>query len=301
MSTGGRIALCPGTYDPVTYGHLDIVERASRLFPHVVVSVAEGSTKKQPLFTADERRNLVRMSIEHLGNVEVTGFNCLLAAHAREVGAHGLMVIPRVLSRGSSPAAQKEHFRGILKAGGDLPAVIYNSPYYGFETKADLFFALNAEFPSLIGFKEFGGAKSLSYAAEFITSVGEQLTLMAGVDTQVYHGFVNCGATGAITGVGNALPTEILRYIELCKAAAQGDAQARRCAQELSEALTDLSTFDEGPDLVLYYKELMVLEGHEAYRHQIYGSDKLSPSQKQFLHTQWQLFRDWWAGWDGRA
>jgi pantetheine-phosphate adenylyltransferase len=91
MSTGGRIALCPGTYDPVTYGHLDIVERASRLFPHVVVSVAEGSTKKQPLFTADERRNLVRMSIEHLGNVEVTGFNCLLAAHAREVGATAIV------------------------------------------------------------------------------------------------------------------------------------------------------------------------------------------------------------------
>jgi 4-hydroxy-tetrahydrodipicolinate synthase len=124
---------------------------------------------------------------------------------------------------------------------------------------------------------------------------------MAGVDTQVYHGFVNCGATGAITGVGNALPTEILRYIELCKAAAKGDSQARRYAQELSEALTVLSTFDEGPDLVLYYKELMVLEGHDAYRHQIYGSDKLSPSQKQFLHIQWKLFRDWWAGWEGRA
>jgi Fe/S biogenesis protein NfuA len=66
MSTGGRIALCPGTYDPVTYGHLDIVERASRLFSHVVVCVAEGSTKKHPLFTADERRNLVQTSIEHL-------------------------------------------------------------------------------------------------------------------------------------------------------------------------------------------------------------------------------------------
>ena len=52
------------------------------------------------------------------------------------------MVIPRVLSRGSSPAAQKAHFAGILEAAGDLPAVIYNSPYYGFETKAELFFAL---------------------------------------------------------------------------------------------------------------------------------------------------------------
>lgn len=266
-----------------------------------------GSMGDWPLLTDAERQEGVRRLVEAgIPTVVGTGAQnskiaAAHAAHAREVGAHGLMVIPRVLSRASSPAAQKEHFRAILKAGGELPAVIYNSPYYGFETKADLFFALNAEFPSLIGFKEFGGAKSLSYAAEFITSVGEELTLMAGVDTQVYHGFVNCGATGAITGVGNALPTEILRYIELCKAAATGDSQVRRYAQELSEALTVLSTFDEGPDLVLYYKELMVLEGHDAYRHQIYGSDQLSPSQKQFLHTQWRLFRDWWAGWEGRA
>jgi 4-hydroxy-tetrahydrodipicolinate synthase len=211
------------------------------------------------------------------------------------------MVIPRVLSRGSSPAAQKEHFRSVLKAGGDLPAVIYNSPYYGFETKADLFFALRAEFASLVGFKEFGGAKSLSYAAEFITSGDEELTLMAGVDTQVYHGFVNCGATGAITGVGNALPQEILRFVELGQKAAAGDPQARKWARELSEALTVLSIFDEGPDLVLYYKELMVLEGHEEYRHQIYRSDQLSASQRQFLHTQWKLFRDWWSQWDGKG
>ena len=51
------------------------------------------------------------------------------AAHAKRVGAKGLMVIPRVLSRGTSPAAQKVHFKAILEAGDDLPAVIYNSPY----------------------------------------------------------------------------------------------------------------------------------------------------------------------------
>ncbi|MFK7850111.1 MAG: dihydrodipicolinate synthase family protein [Akkermansiaceae bacterium] len=266
-----------------------------------------GSMGDWPLLTDAQRQEGVKRLVEAgIPTVVGTGAqNSKLAAehaaHAKEVGADGLMVIPRVLSRGSSAAAQKEHFRAILKAGGDLPAVIYNSPYYGFETKADLFFALRDEFPSLIGFKEFGGAKSLSYAAEFITSGDENLTLMAGVDTQVYHGFVNCGATGAITGVGNALPTEILRYVELCKAAVRGDVQARKYAQELSEALTVLSTFDEQPDLVLHYKELMVLEGHDAYRHQIYGSDRLSASQRQFLHTQWKLFRDWWSNWDGKA
>ncbi len=222
------------------------------------------------------------------------------AAHARQVGAAGLMVIPRVLSRGSSVAAQRAHFAGILSAGGDLPAVIYNSPYYGFETKADLFFDLHREFPNLVGFKEFGGAKSLTYAAEHITSGNPVLTLMVGVDTQVYHGFVHCGAAGAITGVGNALPREVLRLVALCKQAATGDAHARRLATELNEALTVLSTFDEGPDLVLYYKYLMVLEGNPEYEYHLNATDRLSSSQRAFMDAQWQQFRRWWNNWEGK-
>ncbi|WP_074162501.1 dihydrodipicolinate synthase family protein, partial [Acinetobacter baumannii] len=139
------------------------------------------------------------------------------AAHAEKVGAQGLMVIPRVLSRGASPTAQKAHFSAILKAAPSLPAVIYNSPYYGFATRADLFFELRREFPNLIGFKEFGGAADMRYAAEFITSQDDSVTLMAGVDTQVFHGFVNCNATGAITGIGNALPKEVLQLVDLSK------------------------------------------------------------------------------------
>jgi 4-hydroxy-tetrahydrodipicolinate synthase len=221
------------------------------------------------------------------------------AAHAREVGASALMVIPRVLSRGISTAAQRAHFADILRSAGDLPAVIYNSPYYGFETKAELFFDLNREFPNLVGFKEFGGAASLSYAAENITNQDPNLTLMVGVDTQVFHGYVRCGATGAITGVGNALPTEVLRLIELCEKAAGGDAKARCLAGELDDALSVLSKFDEGPDLVLYYKQLMVLEGHPEYEHHIHSSDALSASQREFLQSQWKQFRNWWTGWDG--
>jgi 4-hydroxy-tetrahydrodipicolinate synthase len=221
------------------------------------------------------------------------------AAHARDVGAAGLMVIPRVLSRGSSPAAQRLHFAEVLRAAGGLPAVIYNSPWYGFETRADLFFDLRREFPNLVGFKEFGGAKSLTYAAEHITGHNPDLTLMVGVDTQVYHGFVNCGASGAITGVGNALPREVLRLIRLCTLAAGGCPQSRRLAQELNEALLVLSTYDEGPDLVLYYKALMVLEGHPQYTHQINSFDRLSDSQQQSLERQHRQFRAWWAGWEG--
>jgi 4-hydroxy-tetrahydrodipicolinate synthase len=220
-----------------------------------------------------------------------------LATHAKKTGAAGLMVIPRVLSRGPSAAAQRAHFAGILEAAVDLPAVIYNSPYYGFETKADLFFALRAQYPHLVGFKEFGGAKSLTYAAENITSGDPALTLMVGVDTQVVHGFVNCGAKGAITGVGNALPKEVLHLIALAEKAATGDATARRKAMELDEALRVLSTFDEGPDLVLYYKHLMVLEGNPEYERNINPDDALSASQKTHLEVQWRQFKDWYAGW----
>lgn len=223
------------------------------------------------------------------------------AAHAQECGAKGLMVIPRVLSRGASPAAQRAHFAGILSAAPDLPAVVYNSPYYGFETKADLFFELRGEHPNLVGFKEFGGAEALRYAAEHITSTDDTVTLMVGVDTNVFHGYVNCGAKGAITGIGNVLPQETLHLVDLCRHAAAGNAEARRRARELDEALAVLSSFDEGADLVLYYKHLMVLEGHLGYEHHFVPSDALSPSQKRYAADQLALFKSWYAGWSRDA
>lgn len=219
------------------------------------------------------------------------------AAHAAEVGAHGLMVIPRVLSRGSSIAAQRAHFSAILSAAPDLPAVIYNSPYYGFATRADLFFDLRQSHPNLIGFKEFGGAPDLRYAAENITSHDADVTLMIGVDTTVFHGFVNCGAGGAITGIGNALPREVLHLVALCQRAARGDATARRLALELEAALGVLSSFDEGADLVLFYKHLMVLNGDQEYRLHFNASDALTASQKTYVETQYTLFKAWYADW----
>lgn len=219
------------------------------------------------------------------------------AAHAAKVGAHGLMVIPRVLSRGASPAAQEAHFAAILEAAPNLPSVIYNSPYYGFATRAELFFKLRRKYANLIGFKEFGGAADMRYAAEHITSQDENVILMAGVDTQVVHGFVNCGATGAITGIGNALPREVLLLVELSKKAAKGDAAARSRALELSEALQVLSSFDEGCDLVLYYKYLMVLNGDLEYTLHFNATDVLSDAQRNYAKTQYELFRQWFATW----
>ncbi len=212
--------------------------------------------------------------------------------------AAGLMVIPRVLSRGNSPTAQRHHFKAILAAAPGLPAVIYNSPYYGFETKADLFFALRAEHPNLVGFKEFGGAKAMSYAAEYITSADETVILMAGVDTGVYHGYVKCGATGTITGIGNCIPTEVLHFVALAKAAATGDLDARTRARELGEALEVLSTWDEGSDLVLYYKHMMVLQGDAEYALHFNETDELTASQRVWAETQFTQFKTWYAEWN---
>ncbi len=266
-----------------------------------------GSMGDWPLLTDEQRQEGVRQLTE-AGVPVVVGTGAqnpsiaaAHAAHAQRVGAKGLMVIPRVLSRGTSPAAQRAHFARILGAAPNLPAVIYNSPYYGFETKADLFFDLRREFPNLVGFKEFGGADALSYAAEHITHADSNVLLMAGVDTQVCHGFIRCGAVGAITGIGNCLPHEVLHLIELCKLAAAGDVDARRLARELEEGLAELSRFDEGPDLVLYYKYLLVLLGEAEYERHFNESDRLSASQKHFAESQLKLFQQWWSNWPGKS
>lgn len=264
-----------------------------------------GSMGDWPLLTDSQRQEgVARLTKAGVPVVVGTGAQnpkiaAAHAAHAQQVGAAGLMVIPRVLSRGTSNSAQRSHFAGILSAAKNLPAVIYNSPYYGFQTKADLFFDLHRQFPNLVGFKEFGGAESLSYAAEHITTGNPNLALMVGVDTQVFHGFVRCGAVGAITGVGNALPSQVLRLIELCQKAANGCVESRRLALELDSALAVLSKYDEGPDLVLYYKYLMVLEGNPEYQHHFNESDALSSSQQAFIHQQWTQFKTWWDRWPG--
>jgi 4-hydroxy-tetrahydrodipicolinate synthase len=219
------------------------------------------------------------------------------AAHAQKVGAKGLMVIPRVLSRGSVIAAQKAHFKAILSAAPDLPAVIYNSPYYGFATRADLFVALRAEHANLVGFKEFGGPADMRYAAENITSRDDGVSLMIGVDTAVFHGYVNCGATGAITGIGNVLPKEVLHLCNLAQAAATGDADARLRARELEDALAVLSSFDEGPDLVLYFKHMLVLKGEQEYTLHFIETDALTDSQQGYVEAQFKLFNTWYADW----
>jgi pantetheine-phosphate adenylyltransferase len=78
-------ALCPGTFDPVTNGHVDIVQRAAALFDRVVVAVVE-NPGKEPLFSVAERVEMLREALSGLGNVEVESFSGLLVDHARSRG-----------------------------------------------------------------------------------------------------------------------------------------------------------------------------------------------------------------------
>ena len=77
-------AICPGSFDPITNGHLDIIERASLLFPEVVVGVLENPNKKH-LFKLEERVCFIKSAVSHLTNVEVSFFNGLLIDFARHI------------------------------------------------------------------------------------------------------------------------------------------------------------------------------------------------------------------------
>jgi len=263
-----------------------------------------GSMGDWPLLTYAERMQGVEALIQ-AGLPVVVGTGAMntkdavmLAEHAQKVGAKGLMVIPRVLSRTSCASAQKAHFKAILAAAPTLECVIYNSPYYGFATRADLFFELRNAHPNLMGFKEFGGPAASRHAAEYITSSqGDGVAFSVGVDTAVFDGFVHCGAIGAITGIGNILPKEILHLYKLCRAAATGHVEARQRAQELEQALAVLSSFDELPDLVLYYKYMLFLLGEKEYELHINATDELTASQRGYVEAQLRLFQTWYKQW----
>jgi len=137
----------------------------------------------------------------------------------------------------------------------------------------------------------------MRYAAENITSRDDDVSLMIGVDTAVFHGFVNCGATGAITGIGCVLPKEVIHMCNLANGAAKGDVEARQRALELESALAVLSSFDEGPELVLFFKHMMVLKGDNEYTLHFNETDVLSESQRGYVEAQLKLFDTWYAEW----
>ena len=99
MSPESRICVCPGSYDPITNGHLDIIQRSAELFDKVVVAVVNLSTRKnKPLFGIDERIAFIEAATSDLDNVTIEPFDILVVDFARKVGAKTIVKGLRAIS-----------------------------------------------------------------------------------------------------------------------------------------------------------------------------------------------------------
>ena len=85
-----KIIVYPGTFDPVTYGHIDLIKRALRIFDKVIVAVGRNPSKA-PLFSTDERVDMIKQSLNSFQNIEVEAFDCLLVDYARKKGACAIL------------------------------------------------------------------------------------------------------------------------------------------------------------------------------------------------------------------
>lgn len=92
-----RTAIYPGSFDPLTNGHLDVIERAVKLFDRVVVAVAKNDSK-HPLFSLEDRLRLVNETIKHLPNVEAGSFDCLLVDYVKQQNAQAIVRGLRAIS-----------------------------------------------------------------------------------------------------------------------------------------------------------------------------------------------------------
>ena len=99
MAPDPRIAVCPGSYDPITRGHVDVITRASYMFDELIVAVVNASVRKSTsLFTAEERIVFIREATAHLGNVRVEPFSNLVVEFARQRGARAIVKGLRAIS-----------------------------------------------------------------------------------------------------------------------------------------------------------------------------------------------------------
>jgi pantetheine-phosphate adenylyltransferase len=99
MAPDNRIAVCPGSYDPVTHGHLDVITRAAGMFDHLIVAVVNASVRKsQSLFDAADRIGFIERATAHLDNVSVEPFSTLVVDFARERGAKAIVKGLRAIS-----------------------------------------------------------------------------------------------------------------------------------------------------------------------------------------------------------
>ena len=99
MAPDPRIAVCPGSYDPITYGHVDVISRAAEIFDELIVSVVNASVRKdRVLFQAEERVRFIEHATAHLPNVRVETFDVLIVDYARRVGATAIVKGLRAIS-----------------------------------------------------------------------------------------------------------------------------------------------------------------------------------------------------------
>jgi pantetheine-phosphate adenylyltransferase len=99
MAPDPRIAVCPGSYDPITRGHVDVITRASVMFDELIVAVVNASVRKsRTLFEAEERVSFIEAATAHLANVRVDTFDVLIVDYARRVGAKAIVKGLRAIS-----------------------------------------------------------------------------------------------------------------------------------------------------------------------------------------------------------
>ena len=99
MAPDPRIAVCPGSYDPVTLGHVDVISRAAGMFDHLIVAVVNASVRKSSaVFSAEERAGFITRATAHLPNVSVDTFSTLVVDYARERGAKAIVKGLRAIS-----------------------------------------------------------------------------------------------------------------------------------------------------------------------------------------------------------
>jgi pantetheine-phosphate adenylyltransferase len=99
MAPDNRIAVCPGTYDPVTRGHVDVITRAAGMFDELIVGVVDASVRKsKPLFSGEERVAFIEEATGHLSNVKIELFKNLVVDFARERGAMAIVKGLRAIS-----------------------------------------------------------------------------------------------------------------------------------------------------------------------------------------------------------
>lgn len=106
------IAIYPGTFDPLTYGHIDIITRSARLFEQVILAIALNNSK-QPLFSLEERVLLAQQAVQNLSNVRVMGFSQLMADFAQQHGAS-------VLIRGVRSVSDFDYEKQLAQANRQL-------------------------------------------------------------------------------------------------------------------------------------------------------------------------------------